>query len=309
MASSPFDFTTLRGQRVLDVSEVRLPVTVVIPTIGRSAVLRACLGTVAACRPGAAEILVVDQSHDPAIAALVDDFTAAGARLVPSYGRGVARGRNDGLRVAAHDVVLGIDDDCTVSPDWIATGRRLAALREGAIVTGRVLAVGDPRAVPSTIDEPTPRDLTGERWGAFLFSNNMVLPRDAVLELGGFDERFGPEEVAEDNELCYRWLQAGKQLFYEPDLVVEHHDWRTPEELERLYVRYARGEGYFYSKHLRRGDLRMLLYLARTLAAGARGLLSATFKRREAWTDSRRGILRGLPGGFVDGWRVFRKDV
>ena len=87
-----------------------------------------------------------------------------------------------------------------------------------------------------------------------------------------------------------------------------HHDWRSPEELERLYVRYARGEGFFYAKHLRRGDLRMLLYLARTLAAGVRGLFSAAIKRREAWTDSRRGILRGLPGGFLDGWRVFGKD-
>jgi GT2 family glycosyltransferase len=283
-------------------------VTVVIPTIGRAAVLRECLDTVAACRPGAAEILLVDQSHDPVVAAIADEHAAAGVRLVPSHGRGAARCRNDGLRVASHEVVLGIDDDCSVAPDWVATGHRLAGLRPGAIVTGRVLPVGDPRAVPSTIDEPTPRELTSERWGAFLYSNNMVLPRDAVLELGAFDERFGPAELAEDNEFCYRWLKAGKRLFYEPDLVVHHHDWRAPDELERLYVGYARGEGFFYSKHLRRGDLRMLVFLGRMLGAGARSLLAAAFKRREAWTDSRRGILRGLPRGFVDGWRVFGRS-
>jgi GT2 family glycosyltransferase len=291
------------------VDDARLPVTVVIPTIGRSTVLRDCLESVASCRPAAAEILVVDQSHDPAVAALVDEFDSAGARLVSSHGRGVARGRNDGLRAASYDLVLGVDDDCTVSSGWVATGYRLAGLRQGALITGRVCPAGDPRAVPSTIDDPTPRDLTRERWGAFLFSNNMVVPRAAALELGGFDERFGPDEVAEDNEFCYRWLKAGKRLYYEPELAVTHHDWRAPEELERLYVRYARGEGFFYSKHLRHGDLRMLLYVARTLAAGARSLLSAAFKRREAWTDSRRGILRGLPRGFVDGWRVFGKDA
>jgi GT2 family glycosyltransferase len=284
-------------------------VTVVIPTIGRAAVLRECLDTVAACRPGAAEILLVDQSHDPVVAAIADELAAAGVRLVPSHGRGAARGRNDGLRAAAHEIVLGLDDDCTVSPDWVGIGYRVAKVRAGALVTGRVMPVGDPRAVPSTIVETTPRELTRERWGAFLFSNNMVLPRDAVLELGGFDERFGPEEVAEDNEFCYRWLKAGNRLFYQPELVVRHHDWRAPEELERLYVRYARGEGFFYSKHLRHGDLRMLLYLARTMSAGARGLLSAAVKRREAWTDSRRGILRGLPRGFIDGWRVFGEDA
>ena len=290
-------------------SQNPLPVTVVVPTIGRSAILRECLESVVACRPRAAEILVVDQSRGPELADLVESLASAGVRRVRSDGLGAARCRNDGLRTASHDVVLGLDDDCTVSPDWVATGHRLAGLRPGAIVTGRVLPVGDPRAVPSTIDDPAPRDLTHERRGAFLYSNNMVLSRAAVLELGGFDERFGPEEVAEDNEFCYRWLKAGGELYYEPELVVRHHDWRLPEELERLYVRYARGEGFFYSKHLRRGDLRMLLYLGRTLGAGARGLLSAAIKRREAWTDSRRGIFRGLPRGFVDGWRVFGRDA
>jgi GT2 family glycosyltransferase len=161
--------------------------------------------------------------------------------------------------------------------------------------------------VPSTIEETGPRNLTGALRRGFLFSNNMVLPRTAALELGGFDERFGPEEVAEDNEFCYRWLKTGKDLFYEPDLVVRHHDWRPPEELERLYVRYARGEGFFYAKHLRGGDLGMLVFIVRDLAWGLRSLVSAAVKRREAWTDSRRGILRGLPGGLVRGWQVFRR--
>lgn len=294
-----------RDAEILTQMHERLPVTVIVPTIGRSSVLRECLESIAACRPGPAEILVVDQSHDPAVAELVDGLASARARLVPSHGRGVARGRNDGLKAAVHDVVLATDDDCTVAPDWVATGARLAEEHPGALVTGRVRPVGDARAVPSTIEDPSPRDLTGDRWGGFLFSNNMVVPRDAVLAIGGFDERFGPEEVAEDNELCYRWVRSGRHLFYEPALVVDHHDWRPPDELERLYVRYARGEGFFYAKHLRQGDPRMLLFLARDLTAAGRSLASATFKGREAWTDSRRGILRGLPRGLLDGWRTF----
>lgn len=285
--------------------EATLPVSVIVPTIGRSSVLRQCLESIAACSPRAAEILLVDQSHDPAVAEVVDALASANARLVPSHGRGAARARNDGLKAAAHDVVLATDDDCTVAPDWVATGARLAEEHPGALVTGRVRPVGDARAVPSTIDERTPRDLTGDSWGGFLFSNNMVVPRDAVLAIGGFDERFGPEEAAEDNELVYRWVRSGRPLFYEPALVVDHHDWRSPEELERRYTRYARGEGFFYAKHLRRGDPRMLLFLSRDLAAAGRSLASAAFKGREAWTDSRRGILRGLPRGLLDGWRVF----
>lgn len=286
-------------------SEVELPVSVVVPTIGRVEPLGRCLESLTSCTPRASEILVVDQSHEPAIAALVEEYAVASVRLVPSHGRGVARGRNDGLRAASNELVLVTDDDCTVSSDWVATGWRLAAEHPGAIVTGRVLPVGDPRMVPSTKDDPSPRDLSAERRGGVLFPNNMVLPRTDVLALGGFDERFGPDEAAEDNEFCYRWLKGGGRLRYEPVLVVLHHDWRRPDELVRLYVRYARGEGFFYAKHLRSGDLRMLRFLVRDLQWGLRSVVSAIMKRREAWTDSRRGILRGLPGGFIHGWRVF----
>ena len=285
-----------------------VPVTVAIPTIGRLEPIRRCLESLRACVPAPAEILVVDQSHDSALAELVADVVGDWARVVPSHGLGVARARNDGLRAAAHPVVLVTDDDCTVPVEWVGTGHRLTAAHPGAIVTGRVLPVGDPRAVPSTKDDPVPVDLSSERRGGWLFGNNMALPRDSVLELGGFDERFGPEEAAEDNEFCYRWLRAGRPLWYEPSLAVEHHDWRSPDELERLYVRYARGEGYFYAKHLRRGDLRMLRFVVRDVAWGVRALASGLLKGRESWTDSRRGVFKGMPGGFAAGWRVFGKE-
>jgi GT2 family glycosyltransferase len=289
-------------------SELTVPVTVAIPTIGRLDPLRRCLESLTACDPAPAEILVVDQSHDPALGALVDHVAGDRAHVVPSHGLGVARSRNDGLRAATHDIVLVTDDDCTVPADWASAGWQLATAHPGAIVTGRVLPVGDARAVPSTKDHPVPVDLSSERRGGWLFGNNMALPRAAVLDLGGFDERFGPDEAAEDNEFCYRWLRAGRPLRYEPSLVVEHHDWRSPEELERLYVRYARGEGFFYAKHLRRGDLRMLRFVVRDLAWGVRGIASGLLKGRESWTDSRRGVFKGMPGGFWAGWHAYGKE-
>lgn len=285
-----------------------LPVSVVIPTIGRVALLRACLSTIAACRPRADETLVVDQSHDPEVAALVDEFAEAGVRLVPCHGRGVAKGRNDGLHAAANEIVLITDDDCTVAEDWIATAWRLMGPEPRKIVTGRVLPVGDPMAVPSTIDDPEPHEFTGPPRTGALFPNNVALPCSMALALGGFDEHFSPTEFAEDNEFCYRWLKAGHRLLYEPALTVWHHDWRTPEQLERLYVTYARGEGFLYAKHLRRGDLRILRFIARDLVWALRANVSAVVKRRPRWTDPRRATLRGLPAGFLLGWRVYGRE-
>lgn len=285
------------------------PVSVVIPTIGRSEPLRVCLESLAACRPRAAEILVVDQSGRSAVQELCDDFAPVGARLVACPGRGVSKGRNLGIERAAHEIVLVTDDDCTVSTDWVATAWELAGREPAGIVTGRVVPVGDPSAVPSFKDDAMPRDFTGEVHAGALFPNNMVLRRSQVLAEGGFDEHFGPAEAAEDNEFCYRWTKAGHPLRYEPALVVWHHDWRTPEQLEQLYVAYARGQGFFYAKHLRRGDATMLRYIARDVYWALRGFASGLVKRRARWSDPRRGIARGLPGGLRDGWRVYGRTA
>ena len=49
-----------------------------------------CLAWLTVCEPRASEILVVDQSGEPALAALVSQFTAAGARIIPCPGRGAS---------------------------------------------------------------------------------------------------------------------------------------------------------------------------------------------------------------------------
>jgi GT2 family glycosyltransferase len=278
-----------------------MPVTVAVPTIGRPQLLRQCLASIAACDPRAAEILVVDQSGLSEVAAAVQ---TAGAQLVRCEGRGASRALNAALRAAAYDVVLVTNDDCTVASDWVAVAWEHMEPNADAIVTGQVRAGGDGEQglVPSTNLDPLPHDYSGQVVYWALYGGNMALPRDAILALGGFDERRGLELAAEDCDLCYRWTKAGRPLRYEPDLVVWHHDWRTPGELHARYVQYGRGQGAFYAKHIRAGDRRALRFLLRDLQWGLRGLAAGIIRRRPAWTDERRGLLRGLPSGLWHGW-------
>jgi GT2 family glycosyltransferase len=283
----------------MTVSSEAVPVSVVIPTIGRPAQLRSCLESLARCTPRAAEIVVVDQSGGPEIAELVGRFGQIGARAVRCDGRGVGLARNTGLREASSDIVAMTDDDCTVAPTWVATAHRLAGSDPGRIFTGRVLAgAEDDGHVPSTRTDEVAHDFTGERSCDGLFSGNVVLPRRAALELGGFDERL---ETAEDNDFGYRWLVAGRPMTFDPELVVWHHDWRSPEEMERLYVVYWRGQGAFYGKHLRHGDRTMLRFMARDVKKALKATAERVLRGRPRWTDWRRGIARGLPAGLARG--------
>ncbi len=287
-------------------SRTRAPLSVVIPTIGRIDRLATCLQSIAACDPLPGEVVVVDQSGGPAVSELIGGFADLRARVVASDRRNIAAGANLGLRSSRNDLVLVTHDDCRVADSWVAAGWAHLAARPEAIVTGRVKPAGDPLAVPSTKDDPQPHDYTGETHCYALYANNMGASRSAVLDFGGFDERF--DKAAEDNDLCYRWLRAGRSLHYEPDLVVWHDDWRTPAQLKQLYAEYARAQGAFYAKHIRRGDRYLLRQVAGDLQAWLRSIMPASPTARTRWTDPRRAVVPWLLVGFAEGWRRFATE-
>jgi GT2 family glycosyltransferase len=170
------------------------------------------------------------------------------------------------------------------------------------IVTGRVLALGDDSAVPSTIAGLERHDHTGTAHYFVLYTGNMALNRTEVLAVGGFDESL---RTAEDNDLCYRWLSSGRALRFEPRLVVHHHDWRSTGEVRRLYLRYGRAQGEFYAKHLRLGDRRILTCLRWDLKHLGFAL-KARVRRRPVSADWRAGYFAGIPFGLLRGWRRYR---
>ena len=198
--------------------------------------------------------------------------------------------------------MFNIDDDCTVRPTGLrclsghGAGPQWHHLRQSPTGGRR------SQLVPSTITEEKPRDYTGDPYRPALFANNMACPREAVLALGGFDERIVP--FAEDNDFCFRWVRAGR-LRHVPEIVVWHHAWRSPEQMERLYF-VLQGNGIFYAKYLAAGDLKVLPMLLWDCYQALRSLYSARFRGVERWADERRGAFPGLPQGLRAGWRFRR---
>jgi GT2 family glycosyltransferase len=168
-----------------------------------------------------------------------------------------------------------------------------------------VLPVGDAAGVASLVGLEEPRDYSGEIHDDVLFGCNMACARSRFLALGGFDERV---RLVEDNDFCYRWLRAGQHLHYDPSLLVWHHAWRTPEELKRQFRGYARSQGIFYAKHLRRGDLGVMRFLVRDIRRAARATIARIVRGRSEWPDARLALPGGVTCGLVEGWRAFRHE-
>jgi GT2 family glycosyltransferase len=277
--------------------------TVVVPTVGR-AVLSACLDALGGGTAWPARVIVVDQSASAAVARRVDSLRDRGldAVHVPSRQTGAAAARNRGLERADTTFVAAVDDDCCVAPDWSDRLMERFRAHPGAIISGRVDPEGD-RQLPSTITAAAPAVHTRPLLDRDpLFTGNMGTALSTFQRVGPFDE--SPSLAgAEDNDWGYRALRLGVPIVYAPEVAVTHLDWRDPRELAGIYRRYARAQGGFYGKHLRRHDLFIAGRAARDLVRGPWLVLRAAASGNDELAVLGRAEVRGILPGIIAGLR------
>jgi GT2 family glycosyltransferase len=292
--------------------------TVAVCTRNRSALLARTLDAVDSQSDQDFAILVVDQSdaEDPDLASRArrDDRL----EIVHGTGRGASRARNAAAEAATTEWVVFLDDDCLLDPDWIAELRAARARHPHAdLVSGHVAPAEGPAEADLSAaarEVGVEREWQGPRvWPQRVgFSLAMALRRRVVLELGGWDERFGPggsvfSAGGDDVDFNYRFLASGRTAVVTPRLRARHLQWRTREEIVLLYGDYSAAWAGFSMKHLRHGDVRGGAWLwtigvrstARMLASGARHR-SAT--RWRAGLAQARGLTRGTARGLRHRW-------
>ena len=182
------------------------------------------------------ELIVIDQSDDrkseDALAPFAGDRRL---RYVRTRGRGKGAALNEGLGMAAGEFVACTDDDCEAPPTWIADmARALEEQPTAAVVLCNVIAGPyDSSAgyVPTYLGRGNRllRSIGACRDGLG-FGAGMILRRDVVIGLGGFDETFGPGArfaSGDDHDLCHRVLLRGWHVYETSDVSILHHGFLT----------------------------------------------------------------------------------
>ncbi len=282
-------------------------ISVLIATADRPRLLAGCLESLAASSFGDAEVLVLDQSLDPVpLPEAVRSGRGPEVRHLLCPRRGKSAALNVGIAHSRGELLAFTDDDCRVAPDWLdVLDRADRDSGKGCAFTGRVLggaAEGDAVVAPSLRDDPGERTYRAPVYRDVLFGNNMALPAEVLRRVGPFDEGLGPgteAPAAEDNDLGYRLLRSGIPIRYLPGLVVTHRSWRGEREQVNLYRGYGVGQGAFYGKHARRGDLHMLGRMARSLWDAARDAAGAAVLGRRYDLRASASFAEGLLRGFV----------
>lgn len=227
------------------------------------------------------DILVVDQSETDETRRLVEELMARSDRVRYRHldRAGAARARNAGMYHTTGELIAFMDDDCEAHERWLDTiVRCFAAHPDISLLYGQVLLppalqqTGTPGGIIPTLLIPQ-RQRLSRRDGFKIFgmSANLAGRRAMCERVGGFDEMLGaggPLKSGEDFDFTYRVYRAGGTILLEPDLIVYHYGFRSSTEWPTQLRAYGFGDGAFYFKHIRAGDLYAVGLLSRALFIG-----------------------------------------
>jgi GT2 family glycosyltransferase len=217
-------------------------VSVVIPNWNGRRWLPGCLRSLAVQQLPAAEVIVVDNgSDDDSLAYLRDEHPDVRV-LALGANTGFAHAANRGIAAAASELIALINTDVELEADWLAAMCAPLSNDAGvAAVACKMLQLDDRRALYDAGDVlrrdgacvqrgrferddggyDTPGDVFGACAGAAVYR------RDAVLGIGGFDERYFA--YLEDVDLALALRLAGWCCRYVPAVALHAGEGSSPQ--------------------------------------------------------------------------------
>ena len=188
------------------------------------------------------------------------DYPADKLEILVARGRQPSVQRNAGLNAARGELIYLLDDDSVADP---ANLRRAIS----HFADAKVKMVGGPNVCPP--DAPELEQvfaLVLASWLAFgpsrarytaagkvretgekeLILCNLIARRDAMLELGGFNEALYPNE---ENALMDELQKRGDKLLYDPEFVVQRRPRHSLKAFARMLMTYGRGRAEQFRVH------------------------------------------------------------
>jgi glycosyltransferase involved in cell wall biosynthesis len=283
-------------------------VSVVICTRNRPDLIGSAVASVLANTYPGFDVLVVDQSDDDRTGAAVRALMAGDLRLryLHSTTPGLSRAYNTGVRETTGEVLAFTDDDCVAPPDWVESiAAAFAADPEAELLYGQVLlpaALAESMAagkgtVPTLPIERPQRINRAAGFRLYGMGANFAARRRLFERIGGFDEVMGgggPLRSSQDFDFQYRAYVGGATVLLCPEVKVEHYGFRSEEQWPATLRAYGIGDGAFYSKHIRCGDVFALRLLLRRLGWTAAREALNVFRRRPSLAVYLRSVLVGI---------------
>ena len=278
------------------------PVSVIIPTIDRARKMKNCLVSVLDNSFPSFEVCVVDQSEGGETENLVKKLNAEKIKYFHLNKVGKSLALNFALSKTRAEIVCFTDDDCVVDRNWLK--EIFSSFRNHKQIDGVFGSSFGYRPqkngglyCPSVFNRKEKQVIAGpaNHWSSFGFGNNMSFRSEVFRDLSGFKTWLGPGSVGkygEETEFCYRYLDSGRSILYNPKVKIYHDNWIDSRRMTRLKDDYNFGLYAAYGYHA-----------VRSRGHARKFLLEAL---RERARRARKDLFNALWGGH---WVYFAKRV
>lgn len=169
------------------------------------------------------------------------------------YRTGPAEKRDIGILEAKGELIAFLDDDSYPQKDWLKKAAEI-------FFEQKVAAICGPGLTPPVdgFSQKITGSILGSPFGSGIYyyrfvkgapryvddypAYNMIIKRDVLLKIGGFNTKF---YGGEDTAICIKLINSGEKIYYHPDLVVYHHRRRFPFEYMKQVGNVGLHRGYF----------------------------------------------------------------
>lgn len=223
--------------------------SIIVPTYDRPESLKRCLQCIDELKYPKTrfEVVIVNDGGELNLERFVSPFRSrVNIQLANQENLGPSRARNNGVSLAKGTYLAFVDDDCLISPDWLAEMADEVMRYPECILGGKTLNLleNNPFAIASQLTI----DLAYERYNGnaanakFFAATNIVVPKKQFVEIGCFDEAW---RFSEDREFCDRWIGRGGKLRYVETATIYHSHAIGFLGFCRRHFQYGKGAYHF----------------------------------------------------------------
>ncbi len=232
-------------------------ISIIIPTYNGKELLEEYLPSVVEAsekHPGNVEIIIVENGSSDGTVPFLNETFPAVRILQNSTNLGFGKAVNRGVRESSYPLVLLLNNDIRVEPDFIAPLVKHFTYAENlfAVVAASMVQSEEKGLINESLTTPsfkmnhlqayqpmvhTPEKTYTYPVTCFHASGGFsLISKEKFLALGGFDDIFSPFYY-EDIDLSYQAWKRGWEIIYEPESIVYHRSHATSEKLtSRRYV-------------------------------------------------------------------------
>ena len=284
-------------------------VSLVVPTVNRTAELTKLMEALLCQEFKDFEILIVDQNCDDKIVPVLNDYLSQLniRRIWTPTRRGISSAKNDGWRNASGDCIVFADDDCWYPFWFLRKGVELLAATGADLVSGR-FADDSGRSINGRYASRAQFITRQSVW--ITQSEAASFYRRELLErLGGFDEELGigsfsPWQAAEGPDFVLKALEQARLCYFDPSLYGFHREFDLDEPaMPRKGRIYGRGMGYVLRRH-EYGTPTLIYWVMRPLFSAFLAAIGGRIYRVRYSFSVFLGRLEGMTGRV---WAVGRR--